>query len=170
MSKHTKQNCFQIVGYLDWWEDNHKPPQARARAAVGVEGHGSVGTEQGDPGVVRIVRSREMEDKEVNRSDNGSGGDEMEKGGKGFGVLPPNPHSLPNYFLNPTLNSHICQYSPSTYAYSNQTTYIPYYSSYVPNLCKNSNSITYQVKSKICRNDKWIFESPSRGVVVEHHS
>lgn len=24
MKKHTKEICFRIVGYSNWWEDNHK--------------------------------------------------------------------------------------------------------------------------------------------------
>ncbi|KAK9066126.1 hypothetical protein SSX86_015528 [Deinandra increscens subsp. villosa] len=25
MSKHTKETCFKLVGFPDWWEDGHKP-------------------------------------------------------------------------------------------------------------------------------------------------
>ncbi|KAK9080206.1 hypothetical protein SSX86_001881 [Deinandra increscens subsp. villosa] len=39
MTKHTKEQCFKIVGYPDWWADGHKKPtksvgQEKGRAAV----------------------------------------------------------------------------------------------------------------------------------------
>ncbi|KAJ0852132.1 hypothetical protein HanRHA438_Chr14g0634691 [Helianthus annuus] len=33
MTKHTKEQCFKIVGYPDWWTDGHK--KGKAAAAVG---------------------------------------------------------------------------------------------------------------------------------------
>ncbi|XLR07165.1 hypothetical protein S83_035103, partial [Arachis hypogaea] len=41
MNKHTKETCFRIVGYLEWWEDNHKKSknkssQGRGATAVGI--------------------------------------------------------------------------------------------------------------------------------------
>ncbi|KAH6781261.1 hypothetical protein C2S51_006554 [Perilla frutescens var. frutescens] len=40
MSKHTKETCFRLIGYPEWWEDNHKPSKeketrGRAAAAIG---------------------------------------------------------------------------------------------------------------------------------------
>ncbi|KAH6822460.1 hypothetical protein C2S53_007787 [Perilla frutescens var. hirtella] len=37
MIKHTKETCFRLVGYPEWWEDNHTPPKDNhGKAAIGV--------------------------------------------------------------------------------------------------------------------------------------
>ncbi|KAK9058242.1 hypothetical protein SSX86_023082 [Deinandra increscens subsp. villosa] len=41
MSKHTKKQCFRIVGYPEWWTDNHKRPGKTAAAVGGFEASGS---------------------------------------------------------------------------------------------------------------------------------
>nr|GEX17101.1 putative ribonuclease H-like domain-containing protein [Tanacetum cinerariifolium] len=35
MTKHTKEQCFEIVGYPDWWVGNKKGKSGKATAAVG---------------------------------------------------------------------------------------------------------------------------------------
>lgn len=42
MTKHTKETCFKLVGYPEWWEDNHKPPKEnRGRATVAMAAPGA---------------------------------------------------------------------------------------------------------------------------------
>ncbi|XP_072056225.1 uncharacterized mitochondrial protein AtMg00810-like [Arachis hypogaea] len=56
MNKHTKKTCFRIVGYLEWWEDNHKKSknksgQGRGATAVGfpeVTSNSDTGEEEGE--------------------------------------------------------------------------------------------------------------------------
>lgn len=41
MSKHTKEQCFKLVGYPDWWNDNHKERRGvtcAAGKAIGGDG------------------------------------------------------------------------------------------------------------------------------------
>ncbi|KAH6800686.1 hypothetical protein C2S52_001150 [Perilla frutescens var. hirtella] len=42
MSKHTKKTCFRLVGYPEWWEDNHKPPKENQGKAAVVAGNSEV--------------------------------------------------------------------------------------------------------------------------------
>ncbi|KAJ0494379.1 hypothetical protein HanRHA438_Chr12g0564211 [Helianthus annuus] len=46
MAKHTKEQCFKIVGYPDWWADGHK--KGRAAAAVGNQETTSSGGSSGE--------------------------------------------------------------------------------------------------------------------------
>ncbi|KAM0003992.1 hypothetical protein Hdeb2414_s0259g00850581 [Helianthus debilis subsp. tardiflorus] len=55
MTKHTKEQCFRLVGYPDWWADGHKkstknyaPEKGRASAAVTTKETGD-GTDQKNP-------------------------------------------------------------------------------------------------------------------------
>ncbi|KAJ0846073.1 hypothetical protein HanRHA438_Chr15g0720751 [Helianthus annuus] len=41
MAKHTKEQCFKLVGYPEWWADGHK--KSKASAAVGSQGTTSSG-------------------------------------------------------------------------------------------------------------------------------
>ncbi|KAJ0613749.1 hypothetical protein HanRHA438_Chr02g0050231 [Helianthus annuus] len=41
MAKHTKEQCFKLVGYPEWWVDGHK--KGKAAAAVGNQGTTSSG-------------------------------------------------------------------------------------------------------------------------------
>ncbi|XP_041996851.1 uncharacterized protein LOC121746950 [Salvia splendens] len=41
MTKHTKETCFKLVGFPEWWEDGHKSNKnntGKGRIAVGREG------------------------------------------------------------------------------------------------------------------------------------
>lgn len=80
MSRHTKETCFKLVGYPDWWEDGHKKSTGQgkpvtvvgnlvatinsksvSRGGTGIEGGTSVATheshrrksEEGNPGQLR---------------------------------------------------------------------------------------------------------------------
>ena len=51
MTGHTRETCYKLVGYPEWWEDGHRDGQRtgsprNARAAVAVEG--SEATSRGD--------------------------------------------------------------------------------------------------------------------------
>jgi len=35
MKKHTKETCFKIVGYSEWWKDS-KPKHRKAATVVGI--------------------------------------------------------------------------------------------------------------------------------------
>ena len=39
MHKHTKETCFQLIGYPDWWEEEKA---AKAKVAIGTEGGGKI--------------------------------------------------------------------------------------------------------------------------------
>ncbi|KAL1553559.1 hypothetical protein AAHA92_14218 [Salvia divinorum] len=56
--KHTKDTCFEIVGYPEWWEDGHKSnrnPVAKGRAAIGrIEGGENSATPMGSYTATRI--------------------------------------------------------------------------------------------------------------------
>ena len=38
MMRHTKEQCFRIVGFLDWWSDNHKTknPNQEGKVATAI--------------------------------------------------------------------------------------------------------------------------------------
>ncbi|KAH6764228.1 hypothetical protein C2S51_015477 [Perilla frutescens var. frutescens] len=45
MNKHTKENYFRLVGYPEWWEDNHKPlKDNRGKASIAVGNSVAIGT------------------------------------------------------------------------------------------------------------------------------
>ncbi|XP_076926638.1 uncharacterized protein LOC143589894 [Bidens hawaiensis] len=46
MAKHTKEQCFKLVGYPEWWAGGHK--KGKAAAAVGSQGTTSSGGSSGD--------------------------------------------------------------------------------------------------------------------------
>ncbi|CAA0832263.1 Unknown protein [Striga hermonthica] len=37
MKKHTRETCFQLVGYPEWWEEGHRIATAKGKSAVAVD-------------------------------------------------------------------------------------------------------------------------------------
>ncbi|KAH6760951.1 hypothetical protein C2S51_017900 [Perilla frutescens var. frutescens] len=48
MTKHTKETCFKLVGYPEWWEDGHKPGKSNNSGKAAVPVGNSVATDSGD--------------------------------------------------------------------------------------------------------------------------
>ncbi|KAJ0940703.1 putative transcription factor interactor and regulator CCHC(Zn) family [Helianthus annuus] len=85
MTRHTKSQCFQLVGYPEWWNDGHKKGNkegGKASATIGKTGepdHRGGGEQKGTAfgGF-------------TSAGDNAENGE----GGKGFGTLFSSPHSI----------------------------------------------------------------------------
>ncbi|KAH6784152.1 hypothetical protein C2S52_009111 [Perilla frutescens var. hirtella] len=105
MMKHTTEMCFQLVGYPEWWEDNHKPLRdGRGKATLtvsdpeitgtidsrgdGSHGGGRCGTGEGSGKIATAARVS-------SESERGVRCEESEKGvdfeGTGLGILIPDP-------------------------------------------------------------------------------
>lgn len=81
MTKHTKDQCFKLVGYPEWWSDGHKKPNSHIRqeggkAAAAVGNMDVASNSGGTPKEAGIF------------CENASG----EGAGKGFDCLISNPH------------------------------------------------------------------------------
>lgn len=99
MKKHTKDTCFRLVGYPDWWE---KPGQ-RGKAAAAVGGQNAGDKSASPTSSSAAVGGLDAGDKPA-MSSAGLGGaavgmEYVKETGKGFGSYTPNPAIInPKYF------------------------------------------------------------------------
>ncbi|KAH6786855.1 hypothetical protein C2S52_006407 [Perilla frutescens var. hirtella] len=62
--KHTKDTCFQLVGYPKWWEDNHKVPQMKGKSAIRVDGQEVAGAAIAVSSLKCLSNCRNLEEEE----------------------------------------------------------------------------------------------------------
>ena len=119
MAKHTRETCFKLVGFPEWWEDGHKPgKQGKSKAAVAVGSSEVTGC--GDSETEGGSRGRSVDDSGFATIGVGAigGGDSREEGnepGMKLGFRFPfytQDQSLHNYDLGPSAPKS-CSTSPS---------------------------------------------------------